>query len=270
MVVALIAILAYFNAIPGAELFKLYDRAKGTFQDPNVFGPFLILPLLFLARGILTNRLRDSKWKIVGFLIVLFAIFLSFSRAAWGMSVATLAIDRIDWSGMPKQTFARPAGATGMIWRRGWIDGVDHFDAWWPESFRITEDYERGIISTGTRDWTDYRAEATIVPSLAEQFGLAARVQGLRRYYALLLGNDNIARLVRMDDTETVLAEIAQTWNVFEPITLAIEVRGSEITGTVNGAEILRASDPGSRLTGGGVGLVIEKGTLSCEAVTVG
>jgi ADP-ribosylglycohydrolase len=181
-----------------------------------------------------------------------------------------LAIDRIDWSGMPKQTFARPSGATGMIWRRGWIDGVDHFDAWWPESFRITEDYERGIISTGTRDWTDYRAEATIVPSLAEQFGLAARVQGLRRYYALLLGNDGVARLVRMDDTETVLAEIAQPWNVFEPITLAIEIRGSEIAGSVNGAEILRASDPGSRLTGGGVGLVIEKGTLSCEAVVVG
>ncbi len=39
---ALLGILGYFGAIPGAENFTLYDRAKGAFQDPNVFGPFLV------------------------------------------------------------------------------------------------------------------------------------------------------------------------------------------------------------------------------------
>jgi hypothetical protein len=93
VVVALIGILAYFGLFPHAEYFKLYDRAKGTFQDPNVFGPFLVLPLTFLVRDILTRRLRDSLWEIAWFLIVLFAIFLSFSRAAWGLAVfAMLAI----------------------------------------------------------------------------------------------------------------------------------------------------------------------------------
>lgn len=92
VVVALIGILAYFGAFPYADAFKLYDRAKGTFQDPNVFGPFLVLPLTILGRDILTDRLRHSAWKIVWFLIVLFAIFLSFSRAAWGMAVGALLI----------------------------------------------------------------------------------------------------------------------------------------------------------------------------------
>lgn len=180
-----------------------------------------------------------------------------------------IALDRLDWSGIPDVTFTRPTGATGVLWRRGWIDGVDHFDRWWPDAFRITENEERGLISQGTRDWDDYRVDATINPALAKNAGIAARVQGLRRYYALLLGNDGIARLVKMDDTESVLAEAPFAWNVFNPYTLSIEVKGSEITGSIAGGPTLTASDPGSRLTGGGVGLVIENGTLTCDGVSV-
>jgi O-antigen ligase len=87
VIVALIGILGYFGLLPDAEAFTLYGRAKGTFQDPNVFGPFLVLPLAFLARDILMRRLRRSAWEIAWFMVILFAIFLSFSRAAWGMSV---------------------------------------------------------------------------------------------------------------------------------------------------------------------------------------
>lgn len=180
-----------------------------------------------------------------------------------------VAIDSLTWDGVPTATFARLDGSTGDLWRRAWIDGVDHFEARWFEAFRISKNEGRGIISQGTRDWDDYRAEATITPYLAKQIGLAARVQGLRRYYALLLGADNIARLVKMDDTETVLAEAPFAREVFIPYTLAIEVDGDQITGSVNGSTLFTASDPGSRLTAGGVGLVIEEGTLGCDAVSV-
>ncbi|MEX2318799.1 MAG: O-antigen ligase family protein, partial [Bauldia sp.] len=91
-VVAVIGILAYFDAIPNADAFKLYDRAKGTFKDPNVFGPFLILPLAILGRDILTRPLRRSVWRIFLFFVILFAIFLSFSRAAWGMALVAVLI----------------------------------------------------------------------------------------------------------------------------------------------------------------------------------
>ena len=40
--------LGYFHAFPGAEIFTHYDRATGAFQDPNVFGPFLVLPGIYL------------------------------------------------------------------------------------------------------------------------------------------------------------------------------------------------------------------------------
>ena len=86
IVVAVIGIAAYFELFPYAETFKLYHRAKGTFQDPNVFGPFLALPTALLTHRVLGRRLGQSGWEIAGLLTLLFAIFLSFSRAAWGLA----------------------------------------------------------------------------------------------------------------------------------------------------------------------------------------
>jgi hypothetical protein len=79
---ALIGIFGYFT---GSELFTLYGRASGSFQDPNVLGPFLILPFSYLFYTILTQPLRRSFWPVVGALVMLVGIFLTFSRAAWGM-----------------------------------------------------------------------------------------------------------------------------------------------------------------------------------------
>jgi hypothetical protein len=92
VIAAAIGVLAYFEVLPYSDLFKRYDRAMGPFQDPNVFAPFLVLPLCFLARDILTRRLRESFWEIGAFLIILFATLLAFSRAAWGLAVFALIV----------------------------------------------------------------------------------------------------------------------------------------------------------------------------------
>lgn len=81
----LLGILGYFGAFPGAERFTLYDRAAGAFKDPNVFGPFLVLPAVWLLHGIVTGRLLKMPVQATGLLILSFAIFLSFSRGAWGL-----------------------------------------------------------------------------------------------------------------------------------------------------------------------------------------
>jgi hypothetical protein len=89
---SLIGILAYFGLIPYAHLFTLYDRAKGVFKDPNVFGPYLVLPLVVLTRAVLTDKLKNSFWRMAGILILLAGIFLSFSRAAWGLAIFALLL----------------------------------------------------------------------------------------------------------------------------------------------------------------------------------
>ncbi|MGC4406760.1 O-antigen ligase family protein [Rhizobium rosettiformans] len=85
IITGMLGILGYFHAFPGAEMFTRYDRAMGAFQDPNVFGPFLVAPTLYLMHGMLKGRLLESPLRIVGILILSLAVFLSFSRAAWGL-----------------------------------------------------------------------------------------------------------------------------------------------------------------------------------------
>ncbi|ASY55927.1 O-antigen ligase family protein [Sinorhizobium sp. CCBAU 05631] len=84
---ALLGILGYFGAIPAAANFTLYDRAKGAFQDPNVFGPFLAAPVLYLVHGLLTEPIRRAPLKIAGLLALTLGVFLSFSRAAWALNL---------------------------------------------------------------------------------------------------------------------------------------------------------------------------------------
>lgn len=87
VITALLGVLGYFGAIPGAANFTLYDRAKGAFQDPNVFGPFLVAPTLYLLHGLLTQPISRAPLKVAGLLVLTLGVFLSFSRAAWALDL---------------------------------------------------------------------------------------------------------------------------------------------------------------------------------------
>jgi hypothetical protein len=92
MVASLAAIGGYFNLVPGGhDLLTLYERARGTFKDPNVLGAFLILPALFALQNIVTARFGKALRNTVAFGIISLAILLAFSRAAWGGLVLTSA-----------------------------------------------------------------------------------------------------------------------------------------------------------------------------------
>jgi hypothetical protein len=92
VIASLLGIAGYFHLFPGAEIFTLYERVRGTFQDPNVFAPFLVLPIAFLFRDIVTQRLRDGVIKSLWLMILLLALFLAFSRAAWGMAAFSVLL----------------------------------------------------------------------------------------------------------------------------------------------------------------------------------
>jgi O-Antigen ligase len=92
MIAALTGIAGYFNLVPGGrDLLTLYDRARGTFKDPNVFGAFLILPALFVLQSVVSDRLGKSLRSSIAFAVMALAILLAFSRAAWGGLVITSA-----------------------------------------------------------------------------------------------------------------------------------------------------------------------------------
>jgi O-antigen ligase len=86
VIAALAAIIGYFQLIGGAaDLFVLYGRARGTFNDPNVLGAFLVLPSLLTLQSMLAGRRFVRNTVLL--LIMLAALLLSFSRGAWGQFV---------------------------------------------------------------------------------------------------------------------------------------------------------------------------------------
>jgi O-antigen ligase len=89
---ALLGIMGYFNVGGTAEMFTLYGRARGSFQDPNVFGPFLTGAALFAYYKLL--YLPVSRWAVPAAVlaICLLGILLSFSRGTWGLTIITLSV----------------------------------------------------------------------------------------------------------------------------------------------------------------------------------
>jgi O-antigen ligase len=81
---AVLGTLAYLRIVPGADLFVRYGRAQAAFNDPNVFGPFLILPAMFALQRVLLGRGRVQLVAAAIYMILFVGVFVSFSRAAWG------------------------------------------------------------------------------------------------------------------------------------------------------------------------------------------
>lgn len=92
IIVATIGSAAYFGAIPGADDYLLSGRAAGTFNDPNVFGPFLIPPTIYLALRLSKAKSAQALLIVPFVVILLLGILLSFSRGAWGSLLLSGAV----------------------------------------------------------------------------------------------------------------------------------------------------------------------------------
>src|SRR5487761_1058156 len=92
LIAAISAIAGYFNLVPGGhDLLTLYERARGTFKDPNVLGAFLILPALFALQSVVADHFAKASRNAVALVIISMAILFAFSRAAWGGLAITSA-----------------------------------------------------------------------------------------------------------------------------------------------------------------------------------
>lgn len=91
---AVIGILAYLKLVPFGDLLLMYGRARGLFKDPNVFGPYLVMPALFAISMTEVRGITVMKKNIYfgAFLILTTGIVVSFSRAAWGNYAISLFI----------------------------------------------------------------------------------------------------------------------------------------------------------------------------------
>ncbi|QBD77367.1 ADP-ribosylglycohydrolase family protein [Ktedonosporobacter rubrisoli] len=218
------------------------------------------------AASIVAGQAHEFEWRIpalVGAPIAAIGCELRASQTHSG----SVYLDFLTWDGAPEVVLGKPEH-NGTLWRRAWVNGIDQFEPGWPETYRLIQNEGRGLLIQGTRDWKDYSVSATLTPHMAKAIGLAARAQGMRRYYALLLTDEHSARLIKVLDGEEVLAELPLKRDLYQPYAFVLRVRGTRIQGWINGRLIGDVEDV-SLLTGGAVALIIEEGRVASEAVTI-
>ena len=159
---------------------------------------------------------------------------------------------------------------TMSMWRRAWVAALDHpWTARYPEPFRVIQNEGIGLLIQGVREWTDYRMSADVTPHCVRSCGIAARVQGLKRYYALLLCSDQRVRLIKALDGLNVLAEAELDWELGRKYDLALRVVGAAIRAELDGRTIFDVRDGDHPLSSGAVALVCEEGRTATECVHV-
>jgi len=251
--------IAADDAADGPVSCRLYMRTYGANdQLERVYGPEIEL---------VPSASSTWEWRIPptgGQPIAEIGLELGGTRGANG----TLYLDYLTWDGTPEMELGRPHTG-GNVWRRAWVDGIDQYERWYAEAYRLTQNEGTGLLITGTREWADYTVAAPVRPHLAARAGIAARVQGMRRYYALLVCADGSIRLVKALDGDQVLAEAPCPWQLDHTYNLALSVRGTEIVAALDDTEVLRVTDTDRPLMNGAIALVIDEGRVEIDTVVV-
>lgn len=86
------AVLGGLDVAGLGDVFSSGGRATGAFKDPNVLGPYLVLPTVYLAQGLLLRDRGGLIWRLGALLLCVAGVFLSFSRGAWVHLAASLLL----------------------------------------------------------------------------------------------------------------------------------------------------------------------------------
>ena len=183
-------------------------------------------------------------------------------------------LDYLTWEGTPELILTavdRPDHQqTVAMWQEAWVNGIDHnIVGHQGEMFRLIQNEGRGLLIHGAREWADYQVTADFTVNLAQVVGVAARVQGMRRYYALLLCAGKKARLVKMLAEETILGEVEFEWDYGHAYHLTLQTNGSRLLGCINDEILFDITDETDPLLNGGIALVCEEGRAVTKEVRV-
>lgn len=214
------------------------------------------------------GRSQELSWKIPdtgGQPICEVGVEVSSARRADG----SVYLDYMTWDGAPNTTFDRPQGS-GTYWQKAWVNAADRLwfgDVKWP--YHIAQDEDVGLAIHGVREWRDYTVRGIVRPHMAESAGIAACVQGLKRYYALIVTRGNKIQIVKERYGRKVLAQASFKWTYDQELDMRLETHGGKLTGYVNGKKVLSVEDKNSPFESGAVALLCEEGRVDYGAISV-
>lgn len=193
---------------------------------------------------------------------------------ASGSFTGKVVLDSLGWTGVPQTFLQKPSASEhpGQFWMRAWVKGVDALYPW--DKLSVIQNRGEGIIIQGTRDWTDYRATvAAFTVQLGRPAGVAIRVRGLNRYYALVFsgsGDDRrtVSLIKALDEKRIVLASAEFVWELDKEYEVVVQASGTRIVGMIGGTDVELTADDG-QYAGGGVGLVVTDGAVSAGPIKI-
>lgn len=187
----------------------------------------------------------------------------------------TVYLDWLTWDGAPRVWLGDPQDGSSM-WRRAWVNACSaaerdqHPDPKQRHATFLVQNEGTGFYIQGTQEWTAYAVQAEVNVTTARAFGVAVCVQGLRRYYALLLNAGGQASLVKMFDGQvSVLAQADFGWQVGQNIDFRLESCGGQMRASLDGQTLFEVEDTDTPLTHGAAAYVIEEGCLRSQAMRI-
>ncbi|KAI1503715.1 ADP-ribosylation/Crystallin J1 [Biscogniauxia marginata] len=178
----------------------------------------------------------------------------------------TVWLDNLRWDGTPTLVLKPDKAAHGDFWRRSFVNGADIFRTY--KGLSVAQDYGEGIVSYGTREWEAYRVTFNgFIINIGGPVGVALRVQGLNRYYALCFtGNNSVTLIKALDEQRIELASVEFDWKLDTPYTITIEAKGDGIHARVGTTAVI-AHD--AQYQGGGIGLVATEGSIIVDSIEI-
>ena len=208
------------------------------------------------ASADLNLRVPDTKGRPIA------RVGLEFEPGA-----SSVTLDCLSWNGSPDVALGRPFD-NSTLWRRAWVNAVDQHQTWASEAFKLSQNSGRGLFYQGTCEWRDYSVSSSIMLESTSIGGIAAYVQGLQRYYALVLSSDGNVQLIKRLYDDVILDKISYDWDYSKSYELTLGIEGNRILVWVEGNQVFDIVDD-NPLTGGAAGFVLADGTLMSDEVRI-
>ncbi|KAL7791490.1 ADP-ribosylation/Crystallin J1 [Trichoderma ceciliae] len=172
----------------------------------------------------------------------------------------TVWLDSLSWTGVPNMVLQRPSQQPCEFWHRAWVNGADNFSN---SSFLIAQGQ-----GEGTREWDNYSVTVpNFMIKLGAPAGLAIRVQGINRYYAVTFTDDKSINIVKaLDEHRIVLATVAFSWELDREYQVTLTARDHTIHVRVDTVEMQSAD---SQYEGGGFGLIATDGCVPADCFII-
>ena len=190
----------------------------------------------------------------------------------------SLILNYLTFTGEPNCKFSKPKHvgkhkrgvkfSNAKMWKASWVDALDKWDSG-ERTFRVCKDSGRGMLITGTDLWKNYKVTSDIAIQRVKTGGLAARVQGLNRYYGLVINASNKLQLIKVINEPKVLKEIDFDLEYYKDYKLSLKVENNKLSGYLDNKVVLEFTDSSDVLENGAMGLIVEDGTMVTDEVIV-